>query len=537
MDIGQLNHCKKLFSKSPLFLLILSILVFAFTRLHHLTILPIFNDEAFYLHWAQIIHNDPSALWLPAVDGKTPLFYWVTALVIGFFNNPLVSGRLVSVSSGFITLLLLYRIGKALSYPLAGAISSSVYALLPFAFINDRLASVDSFHTMLVIFVLHASILFSKKRLGIKSPIYLGLALSAAFLAKTPTLLFFPFPIMTGLFLKNERINKEIMGKISISYFMLASTIALYLTRDVQMIGADGSKIFHRGRFFLSARQFISFPVHAWLDNLSDLASYIKFYYSLPLLALLIFVAGFAFVKKNRDILLLLSWSLLPLILLILITKETFSRYYLAPLTLSIPALGYGAVEILKNVENSDKKLRFSISLVVITLILFFSIQSTAFVVDFLRNPSTTPLVKRDRWQYIEGYPSGYGLKEIIEYLNKRAEGNKRIVVFTTMNWGNPADAVKIYFSKSKNVLVLECWWWELVPVMASESKLPIINDKFRRQIIREISVSDFNEFYFVTGSHPFSKDKFAKLNPEADLVMETEKPGGISWFLLYRLK
>jgi hypothetical protein len=106
------------------------------------------------------------------------------------------------------------------------------------------------------------------------------------------------------------------------------------------------------------------------------------------------------------------------------------------------------------------------------------------------------------------------------------------------MNWGNPADAVKIYLQKHKNVEVVECYWWEMLPVLLPEKEtLPVINDKFRRQIVREISIGDFHEFYFVTGSEPFSKEYFAQLNPRAELVVEAPKPGGASWFFLYRLK
>lgn len=522
------------FSTSSLFLFA-SCVVFAFTRLYNLTILPIFNDEAFYLHWARIIHDDPSALWLPLVDGKTPLFYWVAATLTTHFDDPLIGGRLISVLSGFITLLLIYRTGKMLGSSMGGALSSWLYALLPFAFLNDRLATVDSFHTMFVVMSLHAALLLSFE--GKKHhAAYLGSALSAAFLAKTPTMLFLPLPFITVFCLRPKKENtKRLTCKLACSYLLLTLVIAIYLTRDVQMIGEDGSKIFHRGRFFLPLSQLTAFPIKAWFNNLRDLNSYVKFYYSFPLLAWFILVLLYALIMKNQETLILALWSLIPVILLVLITKETFSRYYLAPLTPSLIAIEYGTSHLLT--QGKTRKWKLISSAIVATFMALFLIQSAIFTAKFTKNPAATPMVKRDRWQYVEGYPSGYGLNKIMDYLKEQA-GKKRIVVFTTMNWGNPADALKIYLHEHKNLTVVECYWWHMLPILVPEKEiLPVINDKFRRQIVTNISINDFDEFYFVTGSEPFSKESFAGLNPSAKLLVKAPKPGGTSWFFLYRLK
>lgn len=532
MMMSKTELYKGLFPKASIFLLVIAIVVFAFTRLYHFTILPIFNDEAFYLHWASIIHSEPRALWLPLVDGKTPLFYWLTALVISRFNDPLVGGRLISVLSGFISLLLLYRSGKVLGTPLGGALSGWLYVLLPYAFFNDRLATVDSFHTMFVLMVLHATLLFSYEGEN-KHALYLGLALSGAFLAKTPALLFLPLPLITVIGLRKNAFSKRVAWELVISYFMLVFAIVIYLTRNVPMIGEDGSRIFHRGRFFLSFNQILTFPLSAWVNNLKDLLAYIKFYYTIPLLLWLVLVVTIAIIKKDRLTLILTLWSLMPVAILVLVTKETFSRYYLAPLAPSLLAVGYSTATLTKSGSNNLKRLLWLLPVVAI-----FLMESVRFIFGFVTNPTTASLVARDRWQYIEGYPSGYGLNEVIDYLRERAESGHQLVVFTTMNWGNPADAVKIYLQKHKNVEVVECYWWEMLPVFLPEKKtLPVINDKFRRQIVREISMGDFHEFYFVTGSEPFSKEYFAHLNPHAELVVEAPKPGGASWFFLYRLK
>ena len=93
----------RLLSKHPretIFLAVVTAL-YAALRLTGLTRLPIFSDEAIYIHWAQIISRDPGQFLISLTDGKQPLFMWLNVLTVGLFDDPLVSGRLVSVIAGW----------------------------------------------------------------------------------------------------------------------------------------------------------------------------------------------------------------------------------------------------------------------------------------------------------------------------------------------------------------------------------------------------------------------------------------------------
>ncbi len=74
------------------------VVLFLLTRLAHLTIIPIFNDEAIYISWAKIINEDLHDIWLPIkVDNSKPLFLWLIAIFLNLFENPLWAARFVSV--------------------------------------------------------------------------------------------------------------------------------------------------------------------------------------------------------------------------------------------------------------------------------------------------------------------------------------------------------------------------------------------------------------------------------------------------------
>lgn len=79
--------------------LIITALIIAYltTRLYNLTILPIFNDEAIYLHWGLIMRNTGEKFFSVAFDGKQPLSMWLFSISMWFINDPLVAGRIISV--------------------------------------------------------------------------------------------------------------------------------------------------------------------------------------------------------------------------------------------------------------------------------------------------------------------------------------------------------------------------------------------------------------------------------------------------------
>jgi len=57
--------CIRLIKNKPSinFLFLAIVLLFLMTRLAHLTILPIFNDEAIYISWAKMIKADIHNIW------------------------------------------------------------------------------------------------------------------------------------------------------------------------------------------------------------------------------------------------------------------------------------------------------------------------------------------------------------------------------------------------------------------------------------------------------------------------------------------
>src|ERR1035437_649181 len=104
---GDKVHQMIKFLKSNCLYILGGVLVLALfaLRFYHLTILPIFCDEAIYIRWAQIMKAEETLRFLPLSDGKEPLFMWIMIPFLKFIHNPLVAGRIVSVLSGLGTLV------------------------------------------------------------------------------------------------------------------------------------------------------------------------------------------------------------------------------------------------------------------------------------------------------------------------------------------------------------------------------------------------------------------------------------------------
>src|SRR5258708_8375717 len=72
------------------------VLVAAVIRIYHITLLPVFADEAIYIRWSQVMNAEPTLRFLPLSDGNQPLFLWMLLFAVKRFNDQLFVGRVLS---------------------------------------------------------------------------------------------------------------------------------------------------------------------------------------------------------------------------------------------------------------------------------------------------------------------------------------------------------------------------------------------------------------------------------------------------------
>ncbi len=123
---------------------ILLIVGYFLIRLINLLGSPIFNDEAIYLDWGWRETHVPGYLYYSLYDAKQPLLMWVFGIVQQVLPDPLFSGRIVSVFTGFLTLLGIFKISQKLFDTKTAFLASVFYTVIPIFSFFDRQALMES---------------------------------------------------------------------------------------------------------------------------------------------------------------------------------------------------------------------------------------------------------------------------------------------------------------------------------------------------------------------------------------------------------
>ncbi len=418
----------------------LSILYFA-TRLINLTSIPVFGDEAIYLRWSQVIKNVETLRFIPLNDGKQPLYMW---LVVPFlkFLSPLIAGRFLSVLSGFLILILLtilFAIYQNFSSKnkqphlfiiesfsknfYTNFIPALIYIFLPFAFFFDRLALPDNLLSAFGLLSIILAVLLAKyPRLDLS--MLLGLVLGLAWITKSPAIYFLVLSLIAFLFLGNFK-------KIYYPILSIAIGFGIY---NLLRLGPQFHQISLRNLDYIwPISEIIRHPFDPLVPHLRDLIALYTKFISLPLILLL-------FINKknlNKIFFVLFLSFILPLISNLAITKVFTGRYILFTLPYLIILLSIG-------ITNISKKYRF--------LLIFLFIPNLFYQYQLSTTPFTTKLPNSESG-YLSGWTSGWGIKDISQYLIERSK-TYNVIVGTEGYFGTLPDGLQIYTDSLPQITV-----------------------------------------------------------------------------------
>jgi len=401
--------------------------LFFFLRLSKLNNIPVFVDEAIYVRWSQVMKNEPNLRFIPQTDGKQPLFMWSTIPFFKISDDPLLAGRLVSVTTGFGTLLgvgfLAYLIFADL---LVVSLSMLVFAILPYSVFFDRMALADSMLGMFGIWSLALSILFAKTR-KLDHAMLLGFAIGGGLLTKSPAIMFYLWLALSLLFF---------FGLLAIVIISQAMYGILRLGPAFEMIGARNQD------YLFTWREVLGHPLSPLIGNLKTTANWLWLLFSPALL--LVLILGLL-PKKTRSLSLFLIFvSLLPLVAQAAIAKVYTSRYALFAVLPLIPVIGFGFHWLV-----TRKGILIKLSTLILLLVpLIFSLLCVF--------APTKALLSYDMHTgYLEEWTAGWGQKEVANYLIDLESKGEKIVVFTEGFFGTLPDGLQIYTNGHPNITVV----------------------------------------------------------------------------------
>lgn len=432
--------------KKPILWLGLLTAVYFVLRLICLTALPIFTDEAIYIRWAQIGSRDAAWRFISLTDGKQPLFTWLMMASVRLFQDPLVAGRVVSVVAGFGSLIGLFLLGTELfRKKTIGLVASLLYVLSPFALVYDRLALYDSLVATFFIWNLYLAILLVRK-LRLDIALIFGLVLGMGMLNKTSAFLsLYLLPLTLLLFdcTKKQRVKRFLL-------WVALSVLAAFLSQMVY-------SVLRLSPFFYIISQkdtLFIYPVAEWVGhpltflqgNFHGLFNWLVSYVTWPVL-LVAFLAVLIPKKYFLEKLLLLGWWFAPFFALALFGRILYPRFIFF-MVMPLYVLASYTIDVL--VSSIKRKY---IAWLIIFLVCLPSIYvSSRILIDM----KTAPIAKGDVGQLINDWPSGWGTKEVVAYLQD-ASRQGPVAVYTEGTFGLFPYALELYLV-DKNVEIHGLW-------------------------------------------------------------------------------
>lgn len=404
------------------FWLTMFLVLFLVSRLYRLTAIPVFGDEAIYVRWAQVIKNVDTLRFVPLTDGKQPLFMWLNAMTLKFFDDPLVSGRFISVLAGMGTMVMVYLIALLFFNSTAALTAASLYLIFTYTFFFDRLALADNLLTFFGSLSLLFSLLLGRNpRLDLS--LILGIILGLAWITKSPAVYFVVLSLVTGYML--------LSSKKFFFYPLLSASIAFFIY-NLLRLGPAFHQLALRNRDYLHPfSEIFRHPLDPLIPHLGDTLNIYNYYlgfFILPLFLLLVIYYRQS-ILKNKILIILFFWWLLPILANSALAKVFTSRYIL----FSLPPFMTLFAFLISKLKNKY------------IFLFFFLVSSLNFYkfynLYFYPQNVTLPAIDRG---YLQDWTAGWGIKSAAGYLIDRSR-DYNVIVGTEGYFGTLPDGLQIY--------------------------------------------------------------------------------------------
>lgn len=473
------------------FQLFITIIVGLSLRFASILSFPVFNDEAIYGLWARSILSNE--LLISYSDGKQPFYYWLSAFMTGLLNDPILGLRVVSALAGVAGIVGIYLAGNALAGRKVGIYAAWIYAILPYALLNDRFGLPDGMVAAAGAFVFWAAIHVGRnwlpglstgarssglmgRRAGLRSIFLLAATLGIAMLVKITALLLIPaavLGIVAGRLQTDANGADDIAGRLQVppksgpagqnwrtqhtglspAYLAGALKIAvipviLALVPTVVLIvtaPSPGPSVVGKSSSFLLTAGDLNFALFSrWVHNFELLSNWFINYIRWPSLIIVCgaLIAGRK--RPNKNLLVVLLAGAAPVAVMAVVARTWFSRYVFLCAPFAVLAVVLAIVNLSELRQSGWFK-----KLITAALLILISVGALSQDTLLIRKPSEFAWAADDRWQYIEGWPSGYGLNDAVDYLKRSAKATPDLTVLVDQNIGFPRDGLLLAgFSK-----------------------------------------------------------------------------------------
>ena len=432
--------------------------LYAFSRLYNLRLLPIFLDETTYIQWSlNIWHAHRTELWRALneslSDGKF-LHILFLSLVSPWAPDPLLGTRLISVLAGTVTLWSCYAIGKRLYGVEVGLFSALLYIVCPFGLFYDRMALPDSLLCAGSVFTVWAAIAFVQER-SWRYCLALSLSLALTPLVKVTGVVVFVIPLLSCLLLPGpQTASIQLRRRFPLVYVAAIACIGVVYVPDYLLGGQKPlAGILYLTAF--SGRLDIWGVLRAGWDHLLLAAPWVLTYFTLPIVVVGIVGFFLALISVDRRALLLASVCVSLFGSILFLSDVMFPRYFVWTTGPWVVLTAATVVQLSKVTARRMKLGR--IALATVTTIYLVLVCMPAIWLDYevIANIPAARLPEMDRFQYIEGWPSGYGVEEAARFFEAEAERlPEGLMVICSEYGGNSYAGLRILLRRERKIRI-----------------------------------------------------------------------------------
>jgi hypothetical protein len=346
-------------------------------------------------------------------EGK-PLEAWLMVPLVRLGGQPLAAIRALHVLVGMIGAVLTYRLARHLDDRWTAFSCGVLFALCPFVVYLQRLALSDIFLCTAGIWVLVSALEL------IQSPNWAraaGLAASLVLAAfcKFPVGFVFlaSMPLALVLLPSHERrtlLHRPVLAKVLAAHAPVALLALAVAVAAIIRLGRGQSPGFGLQDLVgvgMGQYQDIATVIGVQRPNLVD---ELTTQLSWPVVALALIGLAASALSRDWRLRWLIAVGALPMLGIGLLARFWFSRYLL----FTLPPLIVGAVSGWRRLSQHAGRLRLPVELAVLTICVgFMGHQSALLILD----PAAASWSPVDRFQYFEGWSSGYGYPEAARFV------------------------------------------------------------------------------------------------------------------------
>jgi hypothetical protein len=357
----------------------------------------------------------------------------------------------------------------------------------------DRIALVDSMLSMWIIWGIYFAVKTAKS-LRLDYAMLTGFAIGGGLLTKSPAVFLQYLYPLNLLFVKGKRyIGRWLLLIIPTMVIAESMRNIMRLSPWLHMVSRKNLE------FIVSFEEFFNQPFRWFWGNLPSLWHWWTGWLTWPVMLTALVSFMLLLLPKNhrlstrskwKEMLLLFSYASLPFLIAAAFGKVIFARYLLFVTPALIISAAVASERILKLTKRLEARLIFLFFLGITSLYLDFKI---------LTDPVGAPIIQADRDQYVDGFPAGWGIDEVIEFLKKESRSQK-IFLGTQGTFGLMPYSFEIYLWDNPNIEIHGFWPVSEVPeaVVEKASEMPtyfIYYESNEDQIPEQQNIELVNKF------------------------------------------